>query len=268
VADFTLEFPDTSDFDLEFAQPSSDLLPTFEPAARVAPRTLGRVQTAMLSGRYQVSEELRMLFARVRTIGEQRPFRCLGLVSASSGEGKTTIALGLATAIARERGRKVLLIEADLRRPGVERQLGLPRAAGVAEWLERGSGPVGLRRVLPPGFDLLSGGHSTINAAELVGTQRMAYLLQAARLSFDYVIVDCPPLLPVIDSVLLQDLLDGFLFVVRASHTPRESILRAVNRVKPGRIQGLILNHERELIGSYYNYGNYGGAGGRYGESA
>jgi Mrp family chromosome partitioning ATPase len=217
----------------------------------------------MLSSRVQVSEELRMLFANVRSIGEKDPFRSIGFVSAASGEGKTTLALGLAATIARERGRRVLLVEADLRRPGVERQLGLPRSAGLGDWLEGFAGPLPVRKVLPSGFDILAAGHSTSNAVDLINSQRMAYLLQSARLAYEYVLVDCPPLIPVIDSVLLQDQLDGFVFIVRACYSPRETIVKAVNRLKPGRIRGMVFNYERELVGGYYSYGFR-----RYGETA
>jgi Mrp family chromosome partitioning ATPase len=264
VADFDLEFPpEDGEFELEFTQPSSSALPTFVEKGRVTPRLVGGAQAAMLSNRVQVSEELRMLFANIRGIGEKEPFRSMGFVSAASGEGKTTLALGLASTIARERGRRVLLVEADLRRPGIERQLGLARTAGMGEWLEGGVGPLPVRKVLPAGFDVLTAGHSTTNAVDLINSQRMSYLLQAARLAYEYVLVDCPPLVPVIDSVLLQDQLDGFVFIVRACYSPRETILKAVNRLKPGRIRGMVFNYERELVGGYYTYGFR-----RYGETA
>jgi Mrp family chromosome partitioning ATPase len=82
----------------------------------------------------------------------------------------------------------------------------------------------------------------------------MARLIEAAKAAFDFVIIDCPPLMPVADAAILQDLLDGYLLVVRARTSPREAIQRAVSGLKPGRIQGVILNDCREILPSYYRY--------------
>jgi capsular exopolysaccharide synthesis family protein len=179
----------------------------------------------------------------------------VGFVSATGGEGKTTAALGLAAALARQPDRRVLLIEADLRKPSIDRSLGLERVDGLAEWLETTPASVPLRRLMPQGFCLLSAGRSVTPHPELLGSSRMARLLQAARHAFDHVVVDCPPLAPVADSVVLQDLVDGFLFVVRVRHSPVETIQRALANVKPERVLGIVLNDHREMLRSYYSYG-------------
>jgi Mrp family chromosome partitioning ATPase len=83
----------------------------------------------------------------------------------------------------------------------------------------------------------------------------MAALLRAARQDFDYVLVDCPPVSSVVDAVILQDLLDGFLFVVRARHTPRESVVRAAGKLKPARVLGTVFNGQSEILPRYDNYG-------------
>ena len=99
-----------------------------------------------------------------------------------------------------------------------------------------------------------------LDRPELLGSARMSALLEAARRSFDYVIVDCPPVIPVADSVILQELVDGFLLVVRARHCPRETVVRAASRLKAGRIIGMIFNDQREILPRYssYGYGRYG----------
>jgi tyrosine-protein kinase len=240
--------------------------PTLEeqPQARAQPSSA--LVAAALGGDTLVTEQFRLLRQRVRTIGESRPFRCFGIGSAASGEGKTSVAIALAGALSQEPGRRVLLVEADVRKPAMDRYLGLPRLSGLVEWLE-GKGKattVPVRRVVPGGFFALSAGSSPLQNPELLGSERMAGLLEAARQAFDTVVVDCPPLLPVADAVVLQDLLDGLLVVVRARHTPRETVVKGISMLKPDRVQGLVFNDHHEILTRYYSYG-YGY--GRYGDN-
>lgn len=228
-------------------------LPVFEETRQGVSWTPEPVVATAFDPASLIAEEFRLLCAKVRTIADQRPFRCVGMVSGSQGEGKTTISLGLAAAMAREPDRRVLLIEADFRRSAVETYLGLTRAPGLAEWLSGWDETVNVRNLGEPGFFLLTAGAGATQP-ELFRSVRMIRLLEAARRCFDYVIVDCPPLIPVADSVLLQDLVDGFLLVVRARHCPRETIQRAISHLNPDRVQGVVLNDYHEVIPSYYTY--------------
>lgn len=226
--------------------------------APIAPSQMSKATSAAVSPGSPFAEEFRILAAKARSMGEVKPLKVVGIVSAGGGEGKTTVALGLATAMSREQDRRVLLIEADLRKPSIDNYLGLERRDGLSEWLETTPPQAPVSRVSSLGFFLLSAGRPSSQAADWLGSDRMARLLESARRSFDFVVVDCPPLAPVADSVMLQDLLDGFFLVVRTRHTPLETILRSVSNVKPERIQGIVVNGHRELLRSYYNYG-YGG---------
>jgi tyrosine-protein kinase len=234
-----------------------DGIPLFaEEGTRVVPNPPEAATLAVLNRRTLAVEEIRHLIAKIQLLNEERPARCLGLVSATGGEGKTTLSIGIAAALADEPDRRVLLIEADLRKPAIEGYLGLPRAPGVSDWLKGASG-LTVRWVTPTGFALLSGGRLPLERPELLGSARMITLLESARQSFDFVIVDCPPVTPVADAVILQDHLDGFLFVVRARHGPRETVVRAASRLKAGRILGMVFNDQREIL-RRYGYGRYG----------
>ncbi len=213
------------------------------------------ITTAILTGRTLAVEELRLLVTHIHALNDTRPARCLGVLSATAGEGKSTLSMGLAAILAGEPDRRVLLMEADLRKPALEAYLGLARSKGLSDWLKGNAGPIPLRWVTPPGFAFLSGGQTNLDRPERLGSSRMAALLEVARQSFDYVIVDCPPVTPVADAVILQDLLDGFLFVVRARHSPREAVLRAASRLKPDRILGTVFNDQREILPGYASYG-------------
>jgi succinoglycan biosynthesis transport protein ExoP len=194
-------------------------------------------------------ETLRVLRARVESLDAERRFRRIGVVAAAAREGTTLTALGLAAALARGGARRVLLLEAGLRAPAIESQLHLAAAPGLSDWLARGGvGPVPLRRVEPWGFSLLSGGTPHAEPAPLLESGHLSRLLEAIGRAFDFAVVDCPPLVPVADSVLVQDLLDGFLLVVRARRAPREQVLQAVSQLKPERLRGVVFNDLHEIL--------------------
>jgi protein-tyrosine kinase len=207
-----------------------------------------------------VGEEFRLLRVKVQAACEQRKLRVLGVVSALPGEGKSTVALGLAIAFAREPGRRILLIETDLRRPSISRDLGVPPFPGMGEWLNGSIEHVPLRRVEPGGFFLLGPGEAPLERPEDLGSPRMEALLRAARDTFDLVVLDATPILPVADVTLMQDLLDGFLLVVRSRMTPKNAISDAMGRIRTDKVIGVVLNDHREYKGSYmtYAYQGYG----------
>jgi capsular exopolysaccharide synthesis family protein len=196
-------------------------------------------------------EELRLLAVKVQDIRRERGVTCLALTSTLPGEGKSTVAVGLAGALAREPGRRVLLIEADVRRPSLTPTLGLPPAAGLGEWLNGGLDYVPVRLIEPGGFFLLVAGKTDLERPELLGSQRMDALLRAARGLFDFVLLDTMPVLPVADAVLMQDLVDGFLLVVRSRQTRRDAIQDALARLRADRLLGVVLNDHEEQRDSY-----------------
>jgi succinoglycan biosynthesis transport protein ExoP len=231
--------------------------PRFEEASRtsVPPEHLAVVPQSVTMADSESAEEFRILGAKIKALDEERPFRCVGIVSASPGEGKSTVALGLATALAREEDCRVLLVDGDLRKPALEGYLRLPRTTGLYEWLLGSEPAVSLRRVEPQGFYLVAPGLTPQVRPELLGSTRMAAFLGHARESFDYVLVDCSPLVPVADSVIIQDLLDGFLFVVRARRSHKETIVKALSHLRPDRVRGVVFNDHREVIPGYKSYG-------------
>jgi capsular exopolysaccharide synthesis family protein len=198
-----------------------------------------------------VGEELRLLAAKVQDLRRERRISCLALTSALPGDGKSTVSLGLASALAREPGRRVLLLEADIRRPSLTPTLGLPPAPGLGEWLNGKLDYVPVRRVEPGGFFLLVAGQADLERPEALGSPRMDALLRATRGLFDFVLLDAMPLLPVADAVLIQDMVDGFLLVVRSRQTPRDALQEALARLRPDRVVGVVLNDHEEHRDSY-----------------
>lgn len=212
------------------------------------------LQQAVIGSGHYLAEEFRFLAAKVAGLASER-FTTIGLVSTGPGEGKTTVAIGLAAALVRATQQRTLLLEADLRQPAVERYLGLPRLGGVSEFLSGRSNSVPVRTISPPGFGILTAGHDRLVRPELLGSDRMATLIGACQLSYGYVVVDCPPLDPVADAVALQDLLDGFLLVIRARRSPKTAIERAISRLKENRVRGIVFNDQPEILPLGYGYG-------------
>jgi polysaccharide chain length determinant protein (PEP-CTERM system associated) len=198
-----------------------------------------------------VGEELRLLGANLIDLCRRRKASCIAFTSALPSEGKSTVSLGLASALAGEAGRRILLVEADLRRPALTPTLGLPAAHGLSEWLSGALDYVPVRRVEPGGFFLLAAGQAGLKQREPLGSPRMDAMLRAAREVFDFVILDAVPVLPVADTVLLQDLVDGFVLVVRSRQTPRDAVSDTLSKLRPDRVVGLVLNDHREYRGSY-----------------
>ncbi len=240
--------------------PESPPRATFAPVGAVTATLTDPGLAALLSPGGLGLEPFRVLRTKIKAafegmsmvetvLGEHRSVRCLGLVSATAREGTTAVTLGLAAALAQEPECRVLLVEAVLRAPAMERALGLASEQGLSEWLRGGGeGLVPFRRVDPWGFFLLPGGAPSPQSAELLSSEPMVRLLTAARRSFDVVLLDCPPLETVADSVILQDLLDGFVLVVRARHASRDSIRQAVSDLRPNLVKGVVFNDRTEIV--------------------
>jgi Mrp family chromosome partitioning ATPase len=219
-----------------------------ESVETVDPAAVPGLASVLTPGRPE-HEAFSTLRARIQRSTKQKETPCLGLVSATDGEGKTTTALGLALFLAQDRRDRVLLIEADLGAPGVESMLGLPRRRGLTDWLQGSDEPICLRRLAPSGLTVLAAGSQASRPAALLASKRMAQLLNTARQAFDAIMVDSPPVFPDADGVLwLQDHTDGFLFVVRARYTPRATIRASLDHLQADRIHGHIFNDLQEII--------------------
>jgi Mrp family chromosome partitioning ATPase len=219
--------------------------------------------TVFLSAETHVGEGLRAVFTRIRLGDKGQRLRTLAVVSGVEGDGKTSVAMGLAAAAAHA-GQRVLLIDADLRRRDVGPKLGLEPVPGLAEWLESGLVQLQVRRLTPVGFYLLSAGVARCRP-ELLATPRLPALLAVAERIFDLVILDSAPLLPVADSLPLRERVNGFVMVVRARHTPREAVARAVKLLGRRRILGLVMNGYQHKLPSRRGYDFGYGTSYRYG---
>ena len=190
----------------------------------------------------------------------QRP-RSLLMTSATPREGKTTTAVYLALAHSGQK-RKTLLIDADLRRPGIHGRLGLENVEGLRDVITSGADWHTLlqRQESHPDLDILVAGRSSQRAADRLG-DILERLLEEAEKEYDLVIVDAPPLLGFAEPLQMAAIVDGVVVVTLAAQTNRNavrSVLNSLKRVKANVI-GIALNEVRkDMSDRYYYYGYYG----------
>ncbi|RIV41313.1 polysaccharide biosynthesis tyrosine autokinase [Micromonospora radicis] len=224
-----------------------------DPSARVAPLIVGEAATSARA------EAVRKLRTNLRFVDVHEPARVIAVTSALQGEGKTTMSCNLAIALA-EAGWRVLLVDADLRRPKVGDYLGIDSGVGLTDVLV-GDVHVGdvVQRWGDKSLLVLPSGSAPPNPSELLGSKAMSDLLLALRESADIVIIDTAPLLAVTDGVVVAVQADGALLVSQQGRTSRTQVAaaaRALHSVSV-RLLGCVLNMARVPKTEAYQYEAY-----------
>ncbi len=209
------------------------------------------------------ADRFRFLRLRLRERADTGKLKTILVTSALPQDGKSTVALNLATSLAERGKRSVLLLEADLYHATIAERLGIPARAGLAECLEGGLDPVSaLRRLEPLGCYFLPGGEAHGNPTELLQSDRLSNVLEALSGHFDWVVIDSPPVAPVSDALSLARHADASLLVVRAGRTPHEAVTAAHTLLGAKHVIAIILNGVEGLDRVYSKYyGRYGGTG-------
>jgi protein-tyrosine kinase len=203
-------------------------------------------------------EQFRTLRSRLYRIRESQPLNTLLITSAMPAEGKTLIAANLAQALVRQRGCKVLLIDADLRAPRLRELLGVPTGPGLADYLQGGAAELdATQRSQEDELYFIQAGEHITHPAELISNGRLKQLLARVAGLFDWVILDSPPILPVSDAAVVAPMCDGVLMVVRAGVTPAEASQKACQELGDAHVVGVVLNNVEKSTtsSSYYQYG-------------
>ena len=219
-------------------RPTSSLsFPSIEVSVTPASRLVFFTQQESLA-----AEKFRFLGVRMRQLRQSRPLKKVLITSTIPEEGKSLVAVNLAGVLAR-RNERVLLIDGDLRRPVLAQQFGLGTLAGLAEWLQSGAQtPSNIYHLAGLGLWILPAGYPPSNPLELMQSGRLSALIQQIHDSFDWIIVDSPPLLPLADTTVWARLTDGTLLVTREGTTQKGALQRGLEVIKKSDLLGVVLN--------------------------
>jgi capsular exopolysaccharide synthesis family protein len=204
---------------------------------------LSSLLVAGLAPKSLAAEQYRQLRTRLAHADGAGNLRSVLVTSPQKGEGKSVTSANLALTMAQELHRRVVIVEADLRKPSMQQLFGLPVGPGLTEYLAGAAELKDVMRFLPDhNLTVIHAGSPASNPAELLGSTAMRRLLDSLRTRFDRVILDTPPVLPLADVAVLAPLVDGMLMVVRAGVTPKPAIENALRAFDSSRLLGIVLN--------------------------
>src|SRR4051812_20011621 len=214
-----------------------------EPEQTVSSTELDPHLVAALAPQSLAAEQYRSLRTRIKRAENGRTVRTIVVTSPNKGDGKSLTAANLAVTMAQEFQQRVLLVDADLRRPSIHKLFGFQEGQGLSDVL---MGAAELNQVLieVPDYHLtlLPAGALPSHPAELLGSAAMRRVLDTLRTRFDRVLIDMPPVAPLADLHIVAPMADALLMIVRAGVTPKPAIERALAGLDMTKVLGLVLN--------------------------
>lgn len=208
------------------------------------------------SDQFGFAESVRLMRIRVEKEMESQGMQVLLVSSATPGEGKTTVAVNLATALA-AKGKRTLLIDCDLRNPSVAKSMGQENRKGLVDFLKGDiTAKEALHQTEEPNLYATFAGGSVENASEMLSLEETGQFLAACRKIFDYIILDTPPSSLLADASEIASVADGALMTIRQNFASKAHILEGMQ---------LLSDSGLPLIGCAFNYVTSGALGGYYG---
>lgn len=243
-----------------------DLIPSLHPAEEEMNR-VGRVEAhvwpesrlVVYSDPYSMeADRYRTLRVYLRGLSKASGIQTLMVTSAVMGEGKSVSSLNLAVSLAERGASRVILAEVDLRNPTVVKRLGLETWPGLSQCLSDGSDCLhALRYVNNLGIYVLSAGGVCTNPIQMLNSDRFSTVIQRLRQLADWVVLDCPPVIPVPDILAIRGNVDGCFWVVKSNVTSRTVVEEAIQKVGRERVLGIILNEVEAVEDIYRPYYSY-----------
>jgi receptor protein-tyrosine kinase/non-specific protein-tyrosine kinase len=203
------------------------------------------------------AEQCRMLALKTRQQLSGISSPVLAVTSVVGGEGKTVTSINLSVALASTSSGRVLLIDSDLRKPRVHEYLGLKQGTGFSDLLRAPADEIGKYVWKLGDLYIMPGGSSLANPVGLLASPNVRDLFQRLKSEFDFIVVDTPPVLPVVDTHILAGLVDGVILVVRARYTHREVLERGLESFQAAKLLGAVvndLNYEKSYYAYAYQY--------------
>ena len=206
------------------------------------------------------AEEFRTLRTRLNHLQTNQPIHTLVITSPSPAEGKSFTAANLALTQSQLKGKRILLVDFDFRRPTVDKTFQVPISPGMTNYLQGTASLTDiLMRIGDTNLYVLTAGDPVPNPLELLNLKECSALIAGLRNHFDWVILDSPPLLFAADGNLLATMADGTVLVVRIGTTTYDSVARAVQSLCENNVLGIVVNGARrgELYSKYTYYHDY-----------
>jgi polysaccharide chain length determinant protein (PEP-CTERM system associated) len=196
------------------------------------------------------TEQYRVLYAKLADLSMEKGHQVFAISSALPEDGKTVTTLNLAVVMARDFGKRTLLLEGDLRNPTISHYLDLELGSGLVDILSSKTSTattlIPFADTLVPFADerlaVLPAVKRARNSSGLLSSQRMRDLLHLLKSQYDFILVDTPPILPLSDMQIFAEVVDGVLLVVRAEHTPKAALLQAIQKLGTEKLVGIVLN--------------------------
>ena len=193
------------------------------------------------------------------TLPDEGKCRVIGVSSATRGEGKSTTSVNLSYVIA-EMGKKVLLIDGDLRLPSVAKKLGISSEPGLSDALMTAEPDFsGIVKTKKENWDILPAGSIPPNPSELLGSAQMSAFIQRLAQNYDFIIVDLPPVTVVADALALSPVLQGVVLVVRNNYSKRRELHLALKSLElaGSKVLGIVVNGKKNATSSGLKYRKY-----------
>lgn len=204
------------------------------------------------------AEKFRALATRLDNLRRKRELKSVQVTSAAKDDGKTLTSGNLALTMAMRTSSKILLVEGDLHRPALTGLFGLDQPAGLSEWWSGGDRDIlhFVRHLRQTSLWLLTAGEAYQQPSDILRSARFAKAFAGLAQRFDWIIVDSPPLLPMVDANLWSRLVDGTLLVVREGATRLNALKKGLQSLDGPRLIGVVLNEASEFdqITQYERY--------------
>ena len=209
---------------------------------------------------FTATEQYKLLRANLEfTLPADGKCPIIGVTSSMRGEGKSTTAVNLSYVLA-EKGKRVLLIDGDLRIPSVAKKMEIPSSPGLTDLLMgKGAQISDFQSTLLKKWYILPSGDIPPNPSELLGSRRMEAILNDLRESFEYIIIDLPPVNIVSDAISISHLITGMIIVIREEYTEKKELERCIRQLKLSNVNvlGCVMNESKNGTGSYGKYKKY-----------
>ena len=209
---------------------------------------------------FTATEQYKLLRTNLEfTLPEDQKCPIIGVTSSMRGEGKSTTAVNLSYVLA-EKGKRVLLIDGDLRIPSVAKKMEIEKSPGLTDILMgKGTKIEEFRSKLLENWYILPSGEIPPNPSELLGSRRMESVLEDLKEKFEYIVIDLPPVNLVSDALSIANLISGMVVVIREDYTEKKELERCFRQLQLSNVHvlGCVMNEAKTGGGSYGKYKKY-----------